>query len=149
MLSSTPSAGPCNERSSRSEAGVASMLISTVYAPRSLAAKTREAAGWTCDDVPIVKNTSQSSASTDLCSTEGWIPSPNHTTPGRTIPLQCGQFGGISGNGTVSSSHRGGDGGQLFQHCTSQIDPWNRITFRVPARSCSPSTFCVISVKFG
>ena len=39
--------------------------------------------------------------------------------------------------------------GQPCQHSTSQIEPWNRMTFCVPALSCSPSTFCVISVNPG
>src|SRR5687768_234128 len=100
-------------------------------------------------DVPIVMNTSQSAAASARSTISGSSASPNHTTPGRIRSPQCGQRGGISGYGTLSSRHRGGDPAQPLQQRTSQIEPCKRTTSLVPARSWSPSTFCVISVKFG
>src|SRR5687768_8923401 len=110
--------------------------------------------------------TSQSAAADALRTTIGSSVSPNQTTPGRIGPLQCGQRGGISVNDTVSSRHRFGAFAQPRQQLTSQIEPCRLMMSgsgpcpadlsavalaevealaKADARSCRPSTFCVIS----
>lgn len=131
-------------RSTCADAGVGSRLICTVNPPRFLVSCTRPASGWTSADVPTVKKRSQEVAARLYSMINGSIASPNHTTPGRASPPQCGHRGGSSGNGTASSHHWGDDASQRRQHWSFQMDPWNLTTSRVRARLWRPSTFCVM-----
>ena len=70
-------------------------------------------------------------------------------TPGRTTPPQWGHRGGRHGCGTVSSLQSSVPEGHAFQQRTCQIDPCRRMSRSAPARSCKPSTFCVMSVNPG
>ena len=87
------------------EAGVASRLIFTVYAPRPLAWVNSEASGCTTAEVPTVRKILQAVEARLRLSAAGWIDSPNQTTPWRASQPQHGRRSGISGNGTVSSHH--------------------------------------------
>ena len=70
--------------------------------------------------------------------------SPNHTTPGRSGAPHVHR-GGNSGSGTRVS--RAANAQRVQRR--SQISPWTLIVRALPAASCSPSTFCVTSVKPG
>src|ERR1700693_386061 len=97
------------------------------------------------DEVPTIRKTSQSRARCAPASAAAGIASPNQTTPGRRYPPHQGQGGGSRGKGTVSSCQD--EGRHFSEQATSQREPWNRVTFAVPARSCRPSTFCVTSAN--
>ena len=77
------------------------------------------------------------------CQTAVGRASPNHTTPGRSMPPHS-QRGGISGSGERRSSCSR----PHSRHRNIQMLPCTRSTLRLPASSCSPSTFCVISVNW-
>ena len=62
-----------------------------------------------------------------------------------TAAPQYGHGGGNRGKGTVSSHQD--EGWHGLEQATSQREPWKRVTFAVPARSCRPSTFCVTSAN--
>ncbi len=92
--------------------------------------------------------TSTSHASAAVCAARNasaGSASPNHTTPGRSIAPHAAQRGGSSGNGAVRSSR---SRPQPVQR-TRQSEPCSSTTPREPAPWCSPSTFCVTSVKLG
>src|SRR5471030_1599041 len=138
-------ASPRRAQSTVDENGVSSVLISITLAPACLAYGIRLAAGYTLADVPITRKTW---AEDTACSASFIMPSgsgsPNQTTPGRARPPQA-QCGGSFGRGTLRL-------GQCAPHTVQrrrQISPWSRRILPLPARSCRPSTFCVIRVYTG
>ena len=68
---------------------------------------------------------------------------------GPIMPAALGHSAAVRRKVNVSSRQRVGDCAQPCQQLTSQIEPCSRIVFSVPARSCRPSTFWVINLKFG
>jgi hypothetical protein len=66
-----------------------------VIAPASMAMSVSEAAGWTTDEVPQTKSTSQRFAASRAEShASSGKRSPNQTTPGRILAPQDAQRGG-------------------------------------------------------
>jgi hypothetical protein len=95
--------------------------------------------------VPITKNKSAAWVdATASAHTFCGSPSPNHTTPGRSIAPHEQNGGKDSSRGRKSLRSR-----SHTVHRTAQISPCTLRMFLLPARSCRPSTFCVTSVKLG
>ena len=126
------------------DTGVSAIFTSTTAAPRDFANSANPATGYTTADVPT---TSSTSASCDR--SLGALPnrcrkSLRRTTPPGPLQPPHAQRGGSSGSRALPSSRSRPHSVQR----TIQISPWTFKTFRLPARSCKPSTFCVINVKF-
>ena len=110
-----------------------------VVLPAAIARSVSEAAGWTRDEVPIQKNTSQRLADSqaESHSRSGSL-SPNQTTPGRTRAAQDLQRGGsmrVVPEGGCGSELPSVYGSRHFSQYGRRISPCKCSTSRLPARS--------------
>ena len=97
----------------------AAQVFGPPFSPLAAAA-TSPAAGYTRDDVPMLRKTSARAASDAriwACAGIAW---PNQTTPGRRREPQSAHEGGMTGSGTRLSSNRVP---QPAIHSSSQIEP--------------------------
>jgi hypothetical protein len=114
-------------------------LTCTTQAPARCAMMGISAAGRTTPDVPIDSRTSHSfAARTALFQAAVGRSSPNHTTPGRSFPLQRGQRGGsILRPSLATGFSKGKIAGVQWQakHFGCPRLPCRWMTFVEPARS--------------